>query len=146
MINRKIAVLTKSNFFNDFITIERVGELISNDEEVVELFNKNQLNKVKNSSGHKKASVENSIYPYGNMKKSYISHPVILRIKSSITIEKSFSLPKANVKEINKIIRSLTTNKASGSGEISTSIVKLSGYVIDNHLYIIMINNACHNR
>ena len=41
MINRKIAVLTKSNFFNDFITIERVGELISNDEEVVELFHKN---------------------------------------------------------------------------------------------------------
>ena len=41
MINKKIAVLNKSNFFNNFITIEIVGELISNDEEVVELFNKN---------------------------------------------------------------------------------------------------------
>lgn len=80
------------------------------------------------------------------MKKSYSSHPFILRTKSSVTIEKSFALPEANVKEINKIIRSLTTNKASGSGEISASIVKLSGNVIDNHLYIIMINNACQNR
>ena len=148
MINKKIAVLSKSNFFNDFITIERVGELISNDEEFVELFNKNQLNIVKNSSGQKKASVENSIYPYGNIKKviALTKWLTILRTKSSITIEKSFGLPEVNVKEINKIIRSLTTNKASGSGEISASIVKLSGNVIDNHLYIIMINDACHNR
>ena len=80
------------------------------------------------------------------MKKSCSSHPFILRTKSSVTIGKSFGLPEANVKEINKIIRSLTTNKASGSGEISASIVKLSGNVIDNHLYIIMINNACQNR
>ena len=51
-----------------------------------------------------------------------------------ITTEKLFDLPEANVEEINKIIRSLNTNKATETDGISVKIVKLYANVIDNHL------------
>ena len=64
----------------------------------------------------------------------YNSHPSILRLKKLVTTEKSFDLPEANVEEINKIIRSLNTDKATEIDGISAKIVKIYANVIDNHL------------
>ena len=59
--------------------------------------------------------------------------------------EKSFDLPETNVEEINKIIRSLNTCKATGPDCILAKILKLSANVIDNHLYNITNNDIFQN-
>ena len=44
---------SKGCISNDFISVEKDGDLISNEKELVELFNQNYINIVENSSGKK---------------------------------------------------------------------------------------------
>ena len=77
----------KGNFSNDYITIEKDGELINNEKELVELFDESYVNIVEISSGKKLASTGNSDNRSSNeinleqILKSYSSHPSILRVK-----------------------------------------------------------------
>ena len=48
-----IFLTNKGGISNDFITVEKDGDLISNEKEIVELFNQNYINIVENSSGKK---------------------------------------------------------------------------------------------
>ena len=75
----------------------------------------------------------------------YSSHPSIKRIKQFFIADKNFDLPKANVSDINKIIKSLTTNKAKGPGGISAKFVKMSASVTDCHLANIINNDISNN-
>ena len=43
----------KDGISNDFISVEKDGDLISNEKEIVRLFNQNYINIVENSSGKK---------------------------------------------------------------------------------------------
>ena len=50
----KLFLTNKSS--NDFISVEKDGDLISNEKELVELFNPNHKNVFENSSGKKSSS------------------------------------------------------------------------------------------
>ena len=50
----------KGNFCNDYIAIEKDGELIGNEKELTELFNESYVNIVEISAGKKLASIGNS--------------------------------------------------------------------------------------
>ena len=53
--------LTNNGFIsNNFIRIENEGNLICNEQELVELFNEHYINKVEKSSGEKPLSLGNS--------------------------------------------------------------------------------------
>ena len=75
----------------------------------------------------------------------YSSHPSIKRIKQFFIADKYFDLPKANVSDINKIIKSLNTNKAKGPDGISAKFVKMSASVINCHLANIINNDISNN-
>ena len=75
----------------------------------------------------------------------YSSHPSIKRIKQFFIADKNFDLPKANVSAINKIIKSLNTNKAKGPDGISAKFVKMSASVMDCHLANIINNDISNN-
>ena len=75
----------------------------------------------------------------------YSNHHSIKRIKQFFIADKNFALPKANVSHINKIIKSLNTNKAKGPDGISAKFVKMSAGVIDCHLANIINNNISNN-
>ena len=77
----------KGNFSNYYITIEKDEELISNEKELIELFNESYVDIVEISSGKKLASIGNSDNRSSNeinleqILKSYSSHSSILRVK-----------------------------------------------------------------
>ena len=66
MANKKLCttfnsfLTNKDNISNDYITIEKDGELKNNEKEPTELFSKYYVNIVEISAGKKLASIENS--------------------------------------------------------------------------------------
>ena len=61
---------------------------------------------------------------------TYWGHPIIMAIKLSVTQNNKFNLPQ----DIDKIINSLSSDKATGPDGISVKFIKLSANVIDSHL------------
>ena len=141
----------KGYISNDFISIAKDGELISNEKELVELYNENYINIVENTSGTKPSSLGNCSNKscdemiVKEVISVYSSHPSIKRIKQFFIADKNFDPPKANISGINKIIKSLNKNKAKGPDGISTKFVKMSASVIDCHLANIINNDMSNN-
>ena len=120
------------------------NELIKDDKILVELFNNHYINIVEKTSG----LAPNCIgYPENpNLDKStvldiinkYKDHPSITKIKELGINKTSFEFPEATTEDINKIIRKLNPNKATGPDHIPIKVIKASGNIIDSHLtYII---------
>ena len=137
---------------NDFISIEKDGELISNEKELVEIFNENYINIVEKSSGKKPSSIGdclNASEDVSTVKEiiaRYSNHPSIQKIKNSFSFNSRFELPKPTASDINKIIKSLDTNKATGPDGISAKYVKISANIIDSHLSNIISYDLSDNQ
>ena len=70
---------------------------------------------------------------------SYKNHPSVVAIKENILQGSlSFDLPPSSQEDINKIVKSLNANKASGSDGIPLKLIKLSANVVDKYLTRIM--------
>ena len=70
----KSFVTNKGCISNDFISVEKDGNLISNKKELVELFNQKYVNIVEDSSGKKPSSLGDCLNASQNnlpLKKSY---------------------------------------------------------------------------
>ena len=80
----------KGGISNDFITVEKDGDLISNEKEIVELFNQNYINIVENSSGKKPSSLGDCLNASQDERtvkeiiSVYSNHPSIQEIKVSL--------------------------------------------------------------
>ena len=137
---------------DDFISIEKDGELISNEKELVEIFNENYINIVEKSSGKKPSSLGNCLNASEDEKtvieiiSAYSKHPSIQKIKSSFDFNSKFELPKPTASDINKTIKSLDTNKATGPDGISAKYVKVSAIIIDCHLSNIIASDISDNQ
>ena len=59
----------------------------------------------------------------------------------SVTQNSKFNSPQATTQDTNKIINSLTSNKATGPDGIPVIFIKLSADVIDSHLANIINKN-----
>ena len=109
------------------------------------------MNIVENTSGTKPSSLGNCSnkscdeITVKEIISVHSSHPTIKRIKQFFIVDKDFDLPKANVSDINKIIKSLNTNKAKGPDGISAKFVKMSASVIDCHLANIINDDISNN-
>ena len=137
---------------HDFISIEKDGELISNEKELVEILNENYINVVENSSGKKTSSLGNCLNASEDEKtateviSTYSKHPSIQIIKSSFDFNSKFELPKPSASDINKIITCLDTNKATGPDGISAKYVKMSANIINCHLSNIIATDISDNQ
>ena len=57
-----------------------------------------------------------------------------------------FDFPEANTEDINKIIKSLNPNKATGPDRITLKIIKTDAKVIDSHLAHIINKDLKENK
>ena len=158
MTNKKFWGTVKPFFSNkgcisdDFISIEKDSELISSEKELVEIFNENYINIVEISSGKKPSSLRNCLNASEDEKtvkeiiSAYSKHHGIQKIKSSYDFNSKFELPKPTASDINKIIKSLDTNKATGPDSISAKYVKISANIIDCHLLNIIACKISDNK
>ena len=136
----KAFLTNKGGISNDFITVENDGDLISNEKEIVELFNQNYINIVENSSGKKPSSLGDCLntsqdkLTVKEITSVYSNYPSIQKIKSDFNTDSKFDLPKPTASDINKIVKFLDTNKATGPDGIPAKFVQVSANVIDCHL------------
>ena len=106
----------------------------------MELFNPNYINIVENSSGKKSSLLGDCLntsqdeLTVKEIVSVYSNHPSIQKIKSVFNTDSKFDLPKPTASDINKIIKSLDTNKATGPDGIPAKFVQMSANVTDCHL------------
>ena len=79
-----------------------------------------------NSQSHDRATVKKVIEYYKN-------HPSVATITENVLPDSlSFDLPPASKKDINKIVKSLSANKAAGPDGIPFKLIKL--FAVDKYL------------
>ena len=106
----------------------------------MELFNQNYINIAENSSGKKPSSLGDCVnasqdeLTVKEIISAYSNHPRIQKITSVFNTDSKFDLPNTTVSDINKIIKSLDTNKTTGPDGIPAKFVQMSASVIDCHL------------
>ena len=121
---------------NDFISIGKDGDLISK-KETVELFNQNYINIAENSPGKKPSSLGDCLnasqdeLTVTEIISLYSNHPTIQKIKSVFNTDSKFDLPKPTASDINKIIKSSDTSKATGPDGIPAKPAQMLANVID---------------
>ena len=148
----KPCLTNKGGISNYFISVEEDGDLISNEKELVQLFNQNYIKIVENSSGKKPSSLGDCLnasqdeLTVKEIISVYSNHPSIQKIKSVFNTDSKFDQPKPTANDINKIIKSLDTNKATGPDAISAKLVKMSANVIDCHLSNVITCDISGNR
>ena len=76
----------------------------------------------------------------------YSNHPSIQKIKSVFNTDSKFDLPKPTASDINKIIKSLDTNKTTGPDGIPAKFVQMSANLIDCHLSNIISFDILKNK
>ena len=127
----------KGVFGTDFISIKKDNQFIDNEMELVEMFNSHYINVVENMTG-----IPPDISPLYDLQKNdgycvkqiikkFENHPSILEIKKNINIVEKFTIKEATVSDINTLLKSVNTKKATGPDNIPP---KLSANVIDSHL------------
>ena len=87
---------------------------------------------------------ENYVYCEKQIIKKFETHPNIVEIKKSMNIVEKFTVKEAKVSDINALLKSLNTKKATGPDNIPPKLVILSASVIDSHLCNI-INKGLQN-
>ena len=97
----------------------------------MELFNQNYINIVENSSGKKPSSLGDCLnasqdeLSIKEIISVYSSHPSIQKTKRSVfNTNSKFDLPKPTASDINNILKSLDTNKATGPDGILLNLFK----------------------
>ena len=71
--------------------------------------------------------------------RKYLRHPSILKIKNNFVSSITFEFPKAEVADINALLKQTDLEKPTGPDIISQKLVKMFANVIDKHLCNIII-------
>ena len=87
---------------------------------------------------------ENEVYCVKQIIKKCENHPSIVEIKKNINIVEKFTIKEAMVSDINTLLKSVNTKKATVPDNILPKLVKISANAIDSHLYNI-INKGLQN-
>ena len=123
---------------NDFISIRNGDVFIDKESKLVEMFNSHYINIVEKTSG---VPSENYVIDTNNTReiiegiiRKYERHPSILKIKNNFVSSINFDFPKAEVADINALLKQTDPKKATGPDTIPPKLVKMSANVIDKHL------------
>ena len=130
----------KCGINHDKIIIENNQKLITDEKEIAEVFNDFYINIIERTSGNAPVSTgspenpNNDRLTVSSIIDKYKDHSSVLEIRKRNTNLGNFTLPKAEVQEVNTIIKSLNSKKATGPDGIPIKIVKLSANVIDTYV------------
>ena len=61
-------------------------------------------------------------------------HQNILEIRKNLKLTETFEIPKAEVSDVNKLLKNINIKKATGPDTIPPKLVKLSANILDSHL------------
>ena len=100
-----------------------------NNDEIAKTFNKNFAETVEKLSTFEWPSTNEDLTEETVTKiiKKFKNHPSVLKIKSKYLIQEEFSFQPVSAKDVENIIKSIPSNKASG-GDIPIQILKQSGF------------------
>ena len=123
---------------NDFISIRNEDVFKEKESELVKMFNNHRINIVEKTSS---VPSENYFIDTNNTQeiieeiiRQYERHPSILRIKNNSDSFIPFDLPKAEVADINIVLKYTDPKKVSGPDTFLPKLVKVSANVIEKHL------------
>ena len=124
----------KSSLSSDSITIKDKDRFFNDEKELVEIFNNYYKNNVEKTSGK---LVENSFENCDNnfeavlkIIKKYEKHQSILEIRKNLKLTETFRIPKAEVSDINKLLKNINIKKATGFDTNTPG----SANIVDSHL------------
>ena len=114
-------LLTNKGFMSsNTIILEEEGNLISDEKELVEIFNNHYVNIVENATGVKPSAMGDPSNPdkdeetVRNILEAYKDNPIIIKIKEECEGKGlNFKLPQATKKEIHSIIMKLNAKKSN---------------------------------
>ena len=102
------------------------------------MFNSHYINIVEKTSG---VPSENYVIDTNNTReiiegiiRKYERHPSILKIKNNFVSSITFDFPKAEVADINALLKQTDPKKATGPDTIPPKLVKMSANLIEKHL------------
>ena len=138
----KAFLTNKGCMSNDFISIRNGDTFIDKESKLVEMFNSHYINIVEKTSG---VPPENYVIDTNNTQeiiegiiRKKERHPSILKIKNNFVSSINFDFPKAEVADINALLKQTDPKKATGPDTIPPKLVKMSANITDNHLCDIM--------
>ena len=108
----------------------RMKDLIKDEKILVEMFNKHYINIVEETSRIAPKNLGNPLNPKLDEKtirgiiENYRNHPNTIKIKEIVKEKPIFNFPEATTEDINKVIKSLNPNKATGPDHIPLKIIK----------------------
>ena len=144
--------MTNKGFLtNENITTNHKDKIVTDYSKLAHLFNYHYINIVGNTSGMFPENIGNpecksdDYLTVAKIIKHYKNHPIIETINNIYTKKENFDIPIATTEEINKIIKELDPEKATGLDKIPPKIVKMSANVIDSHLANIINNDITKN-
>ena len=118
----------------------KAGDVINDDEILVEMFNNYYVNIIENSTGITPIELGTLLDPkldrdtVEKIVKHYENHQSITENKKLARVNQSFRFPKAKTKNIVKIINSLNSKKATGPDGIPMKVIKTASKIMDSHL------------
>ena len=144
--------LTNKGFMTeDKIVIKNDDKIITEAEEISELFNNHYVNVVEKTTGFPSVALglpNDQKQDHKTVKSiidEYCNHPSILRIKEKFPLRQDFDIPLATVSQINRLISEINIKKATGPDNIHPRLVKLSANIIDSHLTNIINRDISSN-
>ena len=111
-------------------------KIITNETELVEVFNNHYINIVEKSSGIKSRhvardnNIENKRIAIQVIKKYFENHPSIKQIQENFQHKHIPSIPYTTTEEVKKLLKEVNAKKASGFDKIPPKLVKLAAGVL----------------
>ena len=139
--------LTNKRFLeNAEIMLTEKDKIVTEEKEIVRIFNDHYINIIERSCGTKPANVGKEQEIEDNKKsvkvicKSYANHKIIKAIKENniaknLTVGSSH-LPKVSSYDVEQLLRNIDSKKSTGIDEIPPKLIKLSAKVFSKPLAI----------
>ena len=120
---------------NHFISIRNGDTFIDKEGKLVEMLNSHYINIVRNHWAlHQKIDTNNTQQMIERIIRKYERHPSILKIKHNFVSSIIFDFYKAEVADINVLLKEADPKKAAGHDTILPKLVEISTNVVDKHL------------
>ena len=129
-------------------------KIISNENELVKVFNKHYINIIEKSGGQKptsiakRHSIDNNRQAAEFIWNSYRNCPSILKIKSNITTKGNNNntiFSPVSSDEVRKLLQQLNPRKAIGDDKIPPALIKIAADPLSTPLSIAISNSFKHN-
>ena len=137
---------------SDSEVLIEADKVVKDEKILVELFNKHYINIVERTSGVAPSCIGDPSNPtldkssVQQIVSKYKDHPSILKINEMNIDKIDFEFPEATTEDINKIIKKLNPNKATGPDGIPLKIIMASASIIDSNFAYIINHDRKINR